>query len=82
LIIIIIILANLKKLKFFDGFLFASYLILYSIQRMFLDFFRIESTDPRVWGLTPTQYFVIGLFILAIIFIIVKARKQKNLIHK
>jgi len=78
LIIIIVILLNLKKLRFFDGFLFSSYLILYSIQRMILDFFRIELTDPRFLGLTPTQYIVIILFLSAVSFIMIKGRNKAN----
>ncbi len=70
--IIVIILLNLKKAKFFNGFLFSTYVILYSIQRMILDFFRIESTDPRYFGLTPSQYIVIFLFIIAAYFMKVK----------
>jgi len=82
LIIIVVILLNLRKiqsrLKLFEGFLFSSYVLLYSLQRMILDFFRIESTDPRVLGLTPTQYFVIILFGFAIVFIIVNINKNKK----
>ncbi|MBT4539353.1 prolipoprotein diacylglyceryl transferase [Candidatus Woesearchaeota archaeon] len=81
LIIIVIILLNLRKVKdnkqLFDGFVFSSYVILYSIQRLILDFFRIESTDPRFLGLTPSQYVVIILFNLAIIFILVNFKKVK-----
>lgn len=81
LIIIVAILLNLKKLKLFEGFLFSSYVMLYSIQRMILDFFRIESTDPRYFGLTPPQYLVIILFILSITFVWINFKKirTKNL---
>jgi len=72
LCIIVIILSNLKKFKFFSGFLFLSYVMLYSIQRTILDFFRIESTDPKYLGLTPSQYIVIVLFIIAAYFMIIK----------
>lgn len=74
LITIAAILLNLKKFKSFDGFLFSSYVMLYSIQRMILDFFRIESTDPRYLGLTPTQHLVIILFVLAGYFIVRRKR--------
>lgn len=70
--IIVVILLNLKKVKLFSGFLFLSYVILYSIQRMILDFFRIESTDPKYLGLTPSQFIVIVLFIIAIYFMMIK----------
>jgi len=81
LAIIIIILLNMRKFKeqkqLFEGFLFSSYVILYSTQRMILDFFRIESTDPRYLGLTPTQYVVIILFFLAISFMLFNIYKRK-----
>lgn len=74
LIIILIVLLNLKKLKYFDSFLFFSYLSLYSIQRIILDFFRIETTDPRYFGFTPTQHLSLILFILTIGFMLYKFR--------
>jgi len=77
LIIIGLILLGLKKFKSFDGFLFSSYVILYSVQRMILDFFRIESTDPRSHGLTPTQHLVIVLFLLSVGFIWYNLKKKK-----
>ena len=82
LFIIVVILLNLKKIKFFNGFLFSTYVMLYSIQRMVLDFFRIESTDPRYFGLTPTQYLVIILFVLSAIFIWINLIKRKKYIVK
>lgn len=77
LIIIVVVLLNLRKFKLFDGFLFSSYVMLYSVQRMILDFFRIESTDPRFLGLTPTQHLVIILFILSVIFMWFNFRKTR-----
>jgi len=77
LIIIAVLLIHLKKLKYFHGFLFSSYVVLYAIQRIILDFFRIESTDPRHWSLTPTQHLVILLFVLAVWFIGWNVRKTK-----
>lgn len=82
LVIIVTILLNLKRIKsklnLFDGFLFSSYVILYSVQRMILDFFRIESTDPRFLGLTPTQHLVVILFILSAILIWGNFKKVKT----
>lgn len=78
LLIIVVILLNLKKAKFFDGFLFSSYVMLYSVQRMILDFFRIELTDPRYLGLTPTQHLVIILFVLSATFIWIGFKKTRT----
>ena len=82
LMIIVIILLYLKRIKSFDGFLFSSYISLYSIQRMILDFFRIESTDPRFFGLTATQNLVIILFILSTMFILVQFKKARAKLAK
>ena len=81
LIIILVILLNLKKiqskLNLFNGFVFSGYIILYSVQRIILDFFRLESSeDPRFLGLTPTQYLSIVLFILLIAFISISIKKN------
>ncbi len=65
LIIIGTIIYQLRKLDKYNGFLFLVYVQLYAVQRIILDFFRIESTDPRFLGLTPTQHLVIVLFIAA-----------------
>ena len=66
----------LKKKNYFEGFLFLSYLILYSIQRLFLDVFRIESTDPRFLGLTPSQY--VTLIMIAVGFYAIARFKFKK----
>jgi phosphatidylglycerol:prolipoprotein diacylglycerol transferase len=72
LIIIGVIILILKKIRRFEGFLFLIYVQLYAIQRMVLDFFRIESTDPRTLGLTPTQYVVVILFVSSACFMVRK----------
>jgi len=75
LIIIGAIIYQLKKLNKFDGFFFLMYVQLYAVQRIILDFFRIESTDPRFLGLTPTQHLVILLFIISL-YLMVKMSKS------
>ena len=76
LIIIGSIIYYLKKQKKFDSFLFLVYVQLYSIQRFILDFFRIESTDPRFLGLTPSQHLVIILFVAALSLTIKKLKTR------
>ncbi len=78
LVIILIALTQLKKLKLFEGFTFTSYIVLYSIQRFILDFFRLGSTDPRYLGLTPSQYIVILLFLAAVTIIVFNLKKINN----
>lgn len=77
LIIIAVILLNLRRFSSFNGFLFSSYVMLYSVQRMILDFFRIELTDPRYFGLTPTQYTVIILFVVAACFMVARFNRKE-----
>ena len=79
LLIILLIIFNLNK--FFNkkkiesrGSVFLVYVMLYSLQRMFLDLFRLDSTDPRFMGLTPSQFVVIILFITAVCVISSKYR--------
>jgi len=75
LVIIGAIIYQLRKLGKYSGFLFLAYVQLYAVQRIILDFFRIESTDPRFLGLTPTQHLVILLLIVATI-LMLKLRKK------
>ncbi len=74
LLAILAIVSALMKKGLFDGFVFASYTMLYSAQRIVLDYFRIESTDPRFLGLTPSQFISIALLIAAICFIAIKLK--------
>jgi len=79
LLIILTIIFKIKNKykKLNKGVLFAFYVGLYSIQRFFLDFFRIESTDPRTLGLTPTQLLVIFLLIGSVYYIYKKQIGRK-----
>lgn len=76
LILGIILLLKRKKLK--EGILFSSYIVLYSVQRLFLDIFRIEATDPRFIGLTPAQIVSIIIGIFAVTFILKEKLKEEN----
>jgi len=78
LIIIGTIIYQLRKLDKYNGFLFLVYVQLYAVQRIILDFFRIESTDPRFLGLTPTQHLVIVLFIAATYLLFRLGRNQQR----
>lgn len=61
-----------RRWKLPEGVLFLVYTSLYAVQRFFLDFFRIESTDPRTFGLTPSQLLVIVIFATAISIMLTK----------
>ncbi len=64
--IILSVLILLRKRKIHSGLLFTIYMGLYAAQRLFLDIYRIESTDPRYLCLTPSQYIAIGILLFSI----------------
>lgn len=80
LLIILSIVLFIKRYGWERGVLFNIYLFLYSVQRLFLDIFRPESTDPRIFGLTPTQILVIFLGLFALVFLYRKIFTDKQLI--
>lgn len=63
------------------GMMLAYACVLYSIPRFFLEFLRIESTDPRYWGMTPAQWFSIILLGagLYLVFYAIPRQKQTTL---
>ncbi len=66
----------LKRTGSFDGMRFLIYIQMYAIQRIFLDFFRLEYTDPRILGLTATQHTVIISFITATVILLLKFKRS------
>jgi len=73
LFLIFIFLSKQKHKKSFNGSLFLTYIIIYSIFRFFIDFIRAE---PRVLlGLTGAQIVSIVLFVIAI-FIVLRFKKK------
>ncbi len=74
LFLIFAILTCLKRFKTFDGFMLASYMMLYPLLRFPLDFLRV---DPTYHGLTAAQYILIGLFAMATLFILMNALKRR-----
>jgi len=62
---VFLILYKIKDKKRFDGQIFLLLVILYSIGRFIVDFFR--DYDYYVWGIAPSQIFVTALFITSII---------------
>ncbi len=73
LVLIFAILTYLKRFKTFDGFLLASYMMLYPLFRFPLDFLRV---DPTYYGLTAAQYVLIGLFTISVVFMLTKTVKK------
>lgn len=74
LLVIFVGLKLAEKLRLPEGFLFGAYLLLYSAQRFFLDFFRAD-TPGYAFGLTISQF--ISVFVFAAgFFLIFKARNR------
>jgi len=71
-----IILYSIKNIKPFDGFHPAVMLFLYSPIRFYLD--RLRVSDKTYFGLTPGQYFAIGMFLFAV-FLVVNGLRSKRL---
>lgn len=74
--VLTIILYALKNIKPFDGFHPALMLFLYSPVRFYLD--RLRVTDKTYVGLTPGQFFAIGMFLLAV-FLVFNGLRNKRL---
>ncbi len=84
LIIFLLLWFWLRKLKLPTGYLFAIYLIWYSITRFLIDFVRaydLPHTDPRFWananfgGLTISQIISVAIIVICIYFLY---RLKKN----
>lgn len=75
LLAIFAVLTYLRRLKKFDGMIFASYLMLYPLLRFPLDFLR---ADPTYHGLTAAQYALTILFAVSGMFMLAKLLKHKR----
>ena len=72
-IVLTIILYSVKNVRPFDGFHPALMLLLYSPARFMFDYLReqpIHGGDRRYFGLTPGQYFAVGMVLLAVVLIV------------
>jgi phosphatidylglycerol:prolipoprotein diacylglycerol transferase len=75
----LVILYLLKSRLKLRGILFTTYISLYAVQRLILDIFRIELTDPRYFGLTPSQFIAIGLLSLSVLLMLLRFYQGKVL---
>lgn len=79
-VVLTVILYSLKNVRPFDGFHPALMLLLYSPARFFFDYLREvkkQGGDIRYMGLTPGQYFAVGLFLLGAFLIIRGIQKRR-----
>jgi phosphatidylglycerol:prolipoprotein diacylglycerol transferase len=77
LLILFIILIKLRGRGMFKGFVFSMYIILYSIFRFFIEFFRGD--NPTVlYGLTLAQLISIFMILCGIVMVVVLSRSRHN----
>ena len=76
LLVLYLFLDSLGRKKHFDGFLFASYLILYSGLRFFLDMTRAD--NPAIWmNMTLAQAVSAAVFVSGLIVYVLQSRKRQ-----
>ncbi len=79
-IFLFIILWSLRKIKYFDGFIFSLYLVGYGILRFFIEFFR--EPDPQLGFIlgpfTMGQIFCFGMVLAGVFIFLFKKRRNSN----
>ncbi|GAG85259.1 unnamed protein product [marine sediment metagenome] len=77
--LIFFILLGIKKYKKYDGYLFLSFLILYSISRFIIEFFRFHGDSYKVFNyFTITQAILIGVILVSLVFMNILKKKSKK----
>ncbi len=75
--LIFFVLLGIKKYKKYDGYLFLNFLVLYSISRFTIEFFRFYENNFIIFNLTVTQAICIIIAFCSLIYMnILKKRKQ------
>jgi phosphatidylglycerol:prolipoprotein diacylglycerol transferase len=77
--LIFFILLWMKKYKKYNGFLFLSFLLLYSFSRFIIEFFRFYENNFKVFNLlTITQAILLGVALVSLVFMNILKKKNKN----
>jgi phosphatidylglycerol:prolipoprotein diacylglycerol transferase len=77
--LIFFILLWIKKYKKYDGFLFLNFLILYSISRFIIEFFRFHGDSYKVFNyFTVTQLILLGVVLTSLVFMNILKKKSKK----
>ena len=81
--LIFFILTYMKKYKLSIGFIFFSFVFLYSINRFIIDFFRYYEKEMVLFtlknvGISVNQTICIGLFLFSLVFIVFKLLRMKK----
>ena len=77
-LMIFFILHNFLKKSHKDGYVFVSYMLLYSILRFSVEFFRGDDRGTFFLGLSPAQNISIIIFVIAIIILLFTKNGAKN----
>lgn len=77
--LIFFVLLWMKKYKKYDGFIFLRFLIIYSVSRFTIEFFRFYENNYKVFNLlTVTQTILIGVILFSLVFMNILKKKNKN----
>jgi phosphatidylglycerol:prolipoprotein diacylglycerol transferase len=69
----------IKKYKKYDGYTFFSFLILYSISRFTIEFYRFYENNIMIFNfLTITQTVLIGVILVSLVFMNILKKRKKN----
>jgi len=75
--LIFFILLWMKKYKKYDGFIFLRFLILYSVSRFTIEFFRFYENNYKVFNLlTITQTILLGVVLVSLVFMNILKKKS------
>ena len=77
-LIIFFILHNFLKKAHKDGYVFVLYMVLYSILRFCVEFFRGDDRGTFFFGLSPAQNISIVIFVVAVIILLFAKNGAKN----
>ena len=77
--LIFFILLGIRKYKKYDGYLFLNFLVLYSISRFIIEFFRFYGDNYKMFNyFTVTQIILLGVVLVSLVFMNILKKKSKN----
>jgi phosphatidylglycerol:prolipoprotein diacylglycerol transferase len=77
--LIFFILLGIRKYKKYDGYLFLNFLVLYSISRFIIEFFRFYGDSYKLFNyFTVTQAILIGVILVSLVFMNILKKKSKK----
>ncbi len=81
--LIFFILLWMKKYKKYDGYLFLNFLVLYSMSRFTIEFFRFYGDNYKIFNyFTVTQTILLGVVLISLVFMNILKKKSKTSIER